>query len=211
MKKFEDRKEAARQLLPHLKKYAGKLDALLIVIPRGALQMGAVLRDELELPLDIVVTKKIGAPDNEEFAIGAVDPEGGVIMNDEVMMHLDIPEGYLDRTVERLQGLIEKRYRDYRGDLPLPVFRGKTVIVVDDGIATGLTTLAAIRYIRKQKPAKLVLAVPVAAHDSAAKLEKEADELICLMRPEDFDAVGQFYKHFPQVEDEEAIRLLQLK
>lgn len=208
---FEDRQDAARKLLPELEKYKGQKDTLLLAIPRGALEMGAVLRDELKIPLDIVVTKKIGAPGNEEFAIGVVGPDGNYTYDEEVLNSYNIPLSYIEDEAKRLQHVIKRRYEDYRGDPQPPDLKGKTCIIIDDGIATGNTTKAAAQYLKRQKAAKVVLAVPVAAPDSAEKLEKEVDEFICLSRPFGFFAVGQFYRNFPQVSDEEAKELLGLR
>ena len=211
-KMYKDRIDAARQLLPKLEKYKGKKDTLILAIPRGALEMGAVLRDELKIPLDIVVTKKIGAPGNEEYAIGSVAPNGNVEINQEIIASYGIPPSYIQDEAQRLQHVIKRRYEDYRGGDPNPPdLKGKVVIVVDDGIATGFTTLAAIKYIRTQKPKKIILATPVAATDSYDKLEEEVDEMICPEVRSDFYAVGQFYEVFNQVSDEEAKKLLDFK
>lgn len=208
---FNDRQDAARKLIPELEKYRKNPDAILLAIPRGALELGAVLRDALEIPLDIVVTKKIGAPGNDEYAIGSVGPDGSVQVNQDVIDSLGIPSSYIDDEATRLKHAIKRRYEDYRGDPKPPDLKGKIAIVVDDGIATGFTTLAAIDYIRRQQPQKIVLAVPVAASDSHAKLKKKVDELICLQVRDDFYAVGQFYKIFAQVSDEEGKYLLNFK
>ncbi len=205
---FKDRKDAAQQLLPKLEQYKGNKDAIILAIPRGALEIGAVLRDKLNLPLDIVVTKKIGAPGNEEYAIGVVGPDGKSQINEGVVKMYGIPKSYVDDETQRLKHVIKRRYEDYRGDPNPPDLKGKICIVVDDGIATGFTTLAAVKYIRRQKPKKIVLAIPVSATDSYDKLEKEVDEIICLSVEEDFFAVGQFYETFGQVEDSEAKRFL---
>lgn len=205
---FNDRIDAAQKLIPQLKKYEGIPEAILLAIPRGALEIGAVLRDALKIPLDIVVTKKIGAPGNEEYAIGSVAPDGSAQLNQGVVTLYGIPPTYIQNEIERLQVLIKQRYKEYRGDPIPPDLHDKIVIVLDDGIATGFTTLAAVRYIRSQKPKKIVLAVPVAAADSIRKLTPEVDELICLQTPSDFFAVGQFYRHFNQVEDSQAKALL---
>ncbi len=204
---FQNRRDAAEKLAATLRRYAGNPGAILLAIPRGALEIGAILREQLKLPLDIVVTKKIGAPGNEEFAVGAVDPEGEVTENPQAY---GLPQGYLKEEAERLKHVIKRRYREYRGDRPLPELKNKIVILVDDGIATGLTTQAALRYITRQKPQKIVVAVPVCAADTAERMKKEVDEWICLEEPEDFYAVGQFYQNFPQVSDEEAKKLLNL-
>jgi len=205
---FRDRSDATQQLLPKLKQYKGNPDAVILAIPRGALEMGALLRDELSLPLDIVVTKKIGAPGNEEYAVGVVGPDGSYEVNEAIS---GISDNYLKDEAKRLQNLIKERYLDYRGDTEPPDLKDKIAIIVDDGIATGFTMLAAIRYIRRQKPQKIVLAVPVAPPDSHERLKKEVDEMICLEVREDFYAVGQFYEEFSQVSDEEAKKLLNFK
>jgi len=208
---FHDRYDAAGQLVAELTKYAGNKQTIILAIPRGALEIGAYLRDKLKLPLDIVVTKKIGAPGNEEYAIGSVAPDGSVEANREAMSAYRIPQSYVDGEAQRLKHVIRRRYEDYRGDPNPPDLKGKVCIVVDDGIATGFTTMSAIRYIRSQKPKKIVLAVPVAATDSYAKLKKEVDEMVCLDIRDDFYAVGQFYEVFNQVEDEDAKRLLGMR
>lgn len=211
MKKFTNRKKAAEKLAEALKKYKGDKDAVILAIPRGALQIGEVLSDKLNLPLDIIVTKKIGAPGNEELAIGVVDPDGNVGCEEEFLKKVGIPMSYIEDEAQRLRHVIRRRYEDYRGDAEPPVLKEKICIVVDDGIATGHTTEAAVRYLKNQKAKKIVLAVPVSAVDAAKRLEKECDEFICLERPEVFYAVGQFYEDFPQVSDEEAARILNLK
>ncbi|MBU0727101.1 phosphoribosyltransferase [Patescibacteria group bacterium] len=205
---FKNRIDAAQLLIPKLKKYKENKDAIILAIPRGALELGAILRDELNIPLDIVVTKKIGAPGHEEYAIGVVGPDGEYQVNEEVMASYEIPKKYIDDEAQRLKHVIKRRYEDYRGDKKLPNLKNKIVIVVDDGIATGFTTLGAIQYIRRQKPKKIVLAIPVSATDSYKKLKKEVDEMICLDVRDDFFAVGQFYEKFGQVSDEEAKRIL---
>lgn len=209
--KYKDRKEAAEKLSEALKAYKGQKDAIILAIPRGALEIGEVLREKLELPLDIVVTKKIGAPGNEEFAIGVVDPSGHVICDESSLRAYGIPMSYVEDEAQRLKHMIKRRYEDYRGSPTPPDLKGKTCIIVDDGIATGHTVEAAVDYLRAQKVKKVVLAVPVSARDSATRLEKKVDEFICLERPENFFAVGQFYKDFPQVSDEQAIRILKLR
>jgi len=205
---FKDRQEAARKLLPELQKYKGNKNAMILAIPRGALEIGDVLRKELQIPLDIVVTKKIGAPGNEEYAIGSVSPDGSVEVNQQVVSGYGIPQSYINDEAKRLMHVIKRRYEDYRGDSNPPDLKGKIVIVTDDGIATGFTTMAAIRYIRKQKPKKIILAVPVSASDSYKKLKNKVDEIISLEVRDDFFAVGQFYEVFEQVSDERAKKLL---
>lgn len=205
---FMDRKDAARQLLPELVQYQGQPDTVLLAIPRGGLELGEVLRDGLGLPLDIVVTKKIGAPENQEFAIGVVDPTGEVICDRLMLNAYEIPWRYVKAEAKRLRQMIHSRYQDYRGTATPPEMQGKTCIVLDDGIATGHTVEAAVRYLRGQRAARIVLAVPVAAPDSLARLTPLVDQVVCLQQPEFFHAVGQFYQTFHQVSDAEAIRIL---
>ncbi|MDD5340689.1 MAG: phosphoribosyltransferase family protein [Candidatus ainarchaeum sp.] len=202
---FADRYDAGRQLAKALAKYKGKKGVLILAIPRGALQMGEVLHDELKAPLDIIVTKKIGHPMSEEYAIGAVGPGGEYVVSEGAA---DVPPEYIIRERKRLETLVEEKYRRYRGDRPKPDARGKIVILVDDGIATGSTLIAAIHVLRKQEPAKIVVAVPVAPPDGLARVKAEADEVVCLLVPQEFYAIGQFYEKFPQVEDGEAIAIL---
>jgi len=172
--KYKDRKEAAEKLSKALKDYAGQKDTVILAIPRGALEIGEVLREKLKLPLDIVVTKKIGAPGNEEFAIGVVDPSGEIICNEDTLRSYGIPMSYVEDEAQRLKHMIKRRYEDYRGSATPPDFKGKTCIIVDDGIATGHTVEAAIGYLRSQKVKKIVLAVPVSARDSAERLKKRS-------------------------------------
>jgi len=202
---FADRYDAGRQLARALAKYKGKKNVLILAIPRGALQLGGVLHDELKAPLDIIVTKKIGHPMSEEYAIGAVGPGGEYFVSEG---SVDVSPEYIEGERKRLETLVEEKYSRYRGERPRPDVRGKTVILVDDGIATGSTLIAAIHVLRKQKPAKIVVAVPVAPADGLARVKAEADEVVCLLVPEDFYAIGQFYDDFPQVDDEEAIAIL---
>lgn len=210
-KMYKDRVDAAKKLLPKLKKFKDDKDAVILAIPRGALELGAVLRDKLGIPLDIVVTKKIGAPGNDEYAIGSVGPDGKASVNESVIAEMGIPEKYIDEKSAELKKMIRERYVDYRGDPEPPDLKGKTVIVVDDGIATGFTILAAVKYIRSKKPKKIVVAVPVSARDSYEKLKAEVDEMICPDVPMFFAAVGQFYDVFREVTDEEAKKLLRKK
>jgi putative phosphoribosyl transferase len=203
---FKDRHDAGRQLAGKLARYAGMKDAIILAIPRGGLEIGYELASILKLPLDIVVTKKIPAPYNEELAVGAVAYGKEVILYDELVQMYGIDEDYLKPRVERLNEVIERRYAEYH-DAERPTFpdlSGKVVILTDDGIATGYTMLAAIRFIRKQRPAELIVAVPVSAKDTADRIRMEADELVVLHIPLYFAAVGQFYEEFPQVEDEQA-------
>jgi putative phosphoribosyl transferase len=203
---FKDRFDAGRQLAEALKAYKGKKDAIILAIPRGALQTGKVLHEQLGLPLDIIITKKIPHPMNEEYAIGAVGPDGEYFVN--AVAAAEIKPEYIEAQKAKLAVAVDEKYTRYRGRRPKPDLHGKTVILIDDGIATGSTMLAAIHVLRKQKPKKIVIAVPVGPPDSIAMLAAEADEVICLMQPEMFFAIGAFYENFEQVEDAEAIAIL---
>lgn len=206
---FYDRFDAANQLAEKLKKYKNAADTIIVAIPRGALEIGSVLCEKLNLPLDIVVTKKIGAPGNPEYAVGAVDPDGQVYLNPETLLYERIPDEYIVEEKKRLTEIIKEKTEHYRKGLPKQNFTDKTIILIDDGIATGFTMRAAIAYLRRQKAKKIILAIPVAAKDSLNEIKKEVDEVICLQVPFFFGAVAQFYDIFTQVEDEQAIEYLQ--
>jgi putative phosphoribosyl transferase len=204
---FKDRHEAGVRLAKALAGFKGRKDAIILAIPRGALQIGEVLHERLHLPLDIIITKKIPHPMNDEFAIGAVASGGISFLNDP--SSIEVPMGYVERKIDEIGDAIDSRYKRYRGEKAPPLaLEGKTVILVDDGIATGSTMRIAIRVLRAQKPALIVVAVPVGAKDAIESIRPEADEVICLEAPEPFFAIGQFYQSFPQVEDEEAIAIL---
>ena len=185
-------------------------DILILGIPRGGTIVGRALRDELGGELGTVITKKIGFPGNPEYGIGAVADDGTVVLSDAGKKSNQVTEEYLAGETERQRAEIARRMQSYDYVLPARL-DGRTVIVVDDGIATGMTVMAALRYLKKKNPEKLVLAVPVAPSDTIAKLQREADEIICLSSPILFFAVGQFYKNFEQVTDEEVIAALHEK
>lgn len=207
--RFKDRIDAAKKLLPHLKKFASAKDTVIAAIPRGSLQMGFELHKALKLPLDIVATKKIPYPGNEEYAIGSIGPGGEVLINKNEVGYAQIDEEYIKKQKKELTAAIKKRYALYRGTPEIPSFKGKTVILIDDGIATGFTMKAAIEYLRHTQAAKIVVVVPVSAADAAHEIKGLTDEFICLSTPAIFYAVGQFYDDFPQVSDEEAKNYLE--
>ncbi|MEM3127190.1 MAG: phosphoribosyltransferase family protein [Candidatus Woesearchaeota archaeon] len=200
---FKDRYEAGKLVAEKLKKYAGNKDAIILAIPRGALQNGYEMAKELKLPLNIVVTKKIPYPGQPEYAIGAVGPDGSYYLESQAK---EVSKEYIETEVKEITEAIKKKYKIM--GVKIPELKGKVAIIIDDGIATGSTMIAACRYVRKKNPKKIVVAVPVSAEDSATKVKKECNEFICLSIPKFFMAVGEFYYDFPQVEDEEAKRLL---
>ncbi len=201
---FEDRYDAAQQLADLLQEYKDNKDVVLIAIPRGALEIGTVLAQELNAPLDVIFVKKIGAPGNEEFAVGTVS------MNQESIdpIYKEAHKDYIEHQIKALRATLYERSKRYRGDKPPLDLKDKIVILIDDGIATGHTLSLAIELIKQQKPKKLIVAVPVGPPETIKKIAQEVDEVICPLQPEYLLAIGRFYKRFPQVEDEQAIKLL---
>lgn len=201
---FTNRREAGRHLaaaLDHLRDQ----NPVVLAVPRGGVVVGREVADRLGATLDVIVPRKLRAPYNPELAIGAV-AEGGAAVLDE-MAH-GLSAGYLEQETEAQRAEITRRVEVYRGGRPLPSLTGRTVIVLDDGIATGATLIAALRAARAMEPTHLVAAVPVAPPESVARMAREADEVVCLSAPEFFQAVGQFYEDFTQVEDAEVVALL---
>lgn len=203
---FADRAQAGRLLARVLAAKEWR-EVLVLAIPRGGIEVAYPIAQELHAPLDLIIPRKIGAPNNPELAIGAVGPDGSVLLHPG-WEHYGLNREELQLVVAREVDEIRRRMRAYRGELPPPVVAGKTVIVVDDGIATGATVEAALKSVQQQKPGRLVLAVPVAPPDTAERLRAQVDELICLQTPALFYAVGQFYESFPQTSDQTVIELL---
>ncbi len=202
---FRDRHDAGRQLAAALERYRGAPDVVVLGVPRGGVVVAAEVARLLEQPLDVVVTRKLGAPGNPEYAVGAVDADGHVFAG----ILAGVPEGYLARAAAAEQAEIARRVAAYRAGRPALDVAGKTAVLVDDGIATGLTLRAAVHYLKRQGAARVVVAAPVAAPDSAARLRSEADEVVVLDEPWGFSAVGQFYERFDQTSDAEVEALLQ--
>jgi putative phosphoribosyl transferase len=201
---FNDRYDAAHQLLALLQEYKNKKDLVILAIPRGGLELGYVFAKELHAPLDIVFSKKIGAPGQPELAIGAMTLDTQMI---NPIYAREYPE-YIQQETLRIHNLLRKRYKDYRGDSKPINLTNKIVIVTDDGIATGQTFLLALDHVKKQHPKKIIAAVPVIAADAFHEIQQNADVVITLIKPEFFWGIGQFYRNFTQVDDDEAIRLL---
>jgi predicted phosphoribosyltransferase len=200
---FKDRADAARQLAVRLAHLRGQRP-LILAVPRGAVPMGVILAKALDGDLDLVLVRKLGAPGNPEYAIGAVDEAGHVTLNPDVAGHLDA--AYLAEETARQQAVLTRRRAQYGGARIDPA--GRLVVVVDDGVATGATLIAALDALRAKHPARLLVAVGVAPPDAMARLHAHADEVLCLQVPEDFYAVGQFYRNFGQVQDDEVTALL---
>ncbi|MFZ5768662.1 MAG: phosphoribosyltransferase [Bacillota bacterium] len=181
---------------------------LVLGVPRGGVVVAARVARALGATLDVIVPRKIGAPRNPELAIGAVGPDGQVIIDQGLAELVGASAAYIAKESQRQAQEVRRRLELYRRGLPPPELEGMDVVVVDDGVATGHTVLAALRALRPQRPATLTVAVPVAPPESVARLQEEADRVVCLATPSPFYAVGQFYRHFPQVSDEEVAGLL---
>jgi putative phosphoribosyl transferase len=203
---FEDRTEAGERLAEALKEYAGP-DTVVLGIPRGGVIVAEVVARMLGVPLDVVVPRKVGAPGNPELGLGAVAP-GVRVLDPWLIERLGVTEEYLEREIAAEEAETIRRLRVYRGDRPPLELAGKTAIVIDDGVATGGTAVAAIRWARAQGAAKVVLAVPVAPPQTMERLRHEADEVVALATPEPFFAVGEWYRRFDQTSDEEVVEAL---
>jgi predicted phosphoribosyltransferase len=199
---LKDRVEAGLLLSEKLKKYNNS-NTIVLAVPRGGVPVAAIIAKSLHLPLDIVLSKKIGHPRNKEFAIGAVSMDSMVI--DE---HPDVPKEYIEKEIVKLRKLMQEKYEIYMGNRKPLDTKGKNIIVVDDGIATGNTLLVSINMLRKRNPAKIIVAVPVIPYDTVSVFEKNTDEFVYLIASKYFRGVGGFYEDFNQVEDDEVIKLL---
>ena len=205
---FRDRTEAGQLLAAQLRAYADRPDVLVLGLPRGGVPVAYEVAQALHAPLDVFVVRKLGLPGQEELAVGAIASGGARVLNDEVVRALEIPDDVIDSLAAQQQAELERRERVYRGDRPRPDIRGRVVILVDDGLATGSTMRAAIAALRHQGPARIVVAVPVAAAETCEELRAIADEIVCLQTPEPFYAVGLWYHDFGQTSDEEVRELL---
>lgn len=204
---FADRLDAGQRLAAAL---AGYRDSrpLILAVPRGGVVVAAPVAQSLQADLDIVIARKVGLPGNPELAVAAVAPDGEALFNRSALRAYGLQPADLEDGVRRETAEIARRAAAYRGERPQPRLKGRTVIVIDDGLATGFTVEAALRYIRRGQPERLVLAVPVAPPDTVTRLRPQVDELVCLAQPEPFYAVGQFYQSFEQLEDGEVTAIL---
>lgn len=205
---FRDRSEAGRLLAAKLRVYAKRPDVIVLALPRGGVPVGYEVAKELEVPLDIFLVRKLGVPGQEELAMGAVATGGVRVLNQEVVRLLRIPDYVIDAVAEWELEELARRERLYRDDRPEPHLHGRTVILVDDGLATGSTMLAAIKALRQQQPARIVVAVPTAAPESCDQMKTEADDVVCAITPVPFYSVGLWYEDFSQTTDEEVRELL---
>ena len=205
---FRDRREAGQRLVEALADYKGK-DALVLGIPRGGVAVAAEVARQLEADLDVVVARKLGAPGQPELAIGAVTANGGLFLDHDAIEALGVSDDYLTAVIARESEVARQREERFRGARPPAAVEGRAVIVVDDGLATGATMRAAVHAVAKRRPARLIVAVPVGSQGACDALRKEADEVVCLLTPEPFWAVGLYYEDFAPVEDEEVQEILQ--
>lgn len=205
---FQDRQDAGRQLALRLARYRAE-NPIVLAIPRGGVVIGYEVAHALEAPLEVIVVRKLGAPGNPEFGIGAIGPNGVRVLDRDTIEYLQVSPAELEHTIAAQKVEMERRIHLFCGDKPLPEVRDRTVILVDDGLATGVTAKAAIEVIRKQHPKRLVFAVPVSSEDVAEAFRSEVDELICLETPTYFRAVGLWYQDFDQVSDQEVLAWLE--
>lgn len=206
--RFVDRTEAGKLLAARLTQYARRRDTIVLALPRGGVPVAFEIARALSAPLDVFLVRKLGLPGQEELAMGAIASGGVRVLNRDVVAYLAIPQRIIDTVARQEQQELERRERLYRGDRPAPELRGVTVILVDDGLATGSTMRAAIAALKKLEPGRIVAAVPVAPPSAVEEIEKEVDEVVCVFTPEAFDGVGRWYQDFSQTTDQEVRRLL---
>ena len=207
--RYSNRSEAARLLAQALQPYAGGSDMLILGLPRGGVPVAYEVAQTLKAPLDLMLVRKLGVPGHEELAMGAIATGGIRVLNAEVIERLGISDTEVERIAAREQQELQRRDRVYRGHRPPPDMEGRCVILVDDGLATGATMRSAIAAVRQQKPARLVVAVPVAPLHTVARLREEADEVVCPATPEPFFSIGRWYEDFAPVTDEDVRVLLE--
>ncbi len=206
---FHDRSEAGEKLAAALAPYANRPNVLVLALPRGGVPVAYEVAEALRAPLDVLVVRKLGVPGQEELAMGAIASRGACVLYDAVVRELRIPEDEIDAVTAEEEFELKQRERLYRGDRPPADVREQIVILVDDGIATGSSARAAIAALRRREPARIVLAVPVAPPESCEELDDEVDELVCLVRPKPFLAVGQWYRNFLPVSDAQVHDLIE--
>jgi putative phosphoribosyl transferase len=206
---YRNRIDAGKQLAARLRDYADRDDVLVWALPRGGVPVAYEVAKALRAPLDIFLVRKLGVPGHEELAMGAISTGGVRVLNEDVVYYLQIPESVIDAIAAIELRELERRERAYRGDRPDPNVQGKTIILVDDGLATGSTMRAAAAALRQQNPARIVVAVPVSASQTCDQYRMGVDEIICARTPEPFHGVGMWYEDFSQTTDEEVRELLE--
>lgn len=209
MKRFKNRLHAGQLLAAQLDAYTHRPDVVVLGLPRGGVPVAHAVAEALGVPLDIMLVRKLGVPGYEEYAMGAIAGNGQRVINPDAVSMLHISEQVIDAVARREWREIQRREKLYRGERAALPLQGRTVILIDDGLATGSTMQAAVQAVRSAHPARVIIAVPVAASETCEKLRAEVDELICLYTPENFRAVGVWYDDFAQTTDDEVIDLLQ--
>jgi len=206
---FANRREAGVELASQLRQYAGRTDVVVLALPRGGVPVAYEVAEALDAPLDIFLVRKLGLPGHPELAMGAIASGGVRVLNEDVVRWYSVPERAIEAVAREEQAELERREREYRRGRPLIDLRGKTVILVDDGLATGSTMKAAVGAVRQHGPARVVVAVPVGAPAACEEFSDITDETVCARAPEPFSAVGQWYYDFSQTTDEEVRQLLE--
>jgi predicted phosphoribosyltransferase len=209
MAKFDNRIQAGRELARLLKSYSQRSNVLVLGLPRGGVPVAFEIAQVLRVPMDIFIVRKLGVPGQEELAMGAIATGGTRVLNPRVIAELGIPQQVVDEVTQREEGELQRRERAYRDDRPLPRINRKTIILVDDGLATGASMYAAVLALKGQNPLRLIVAVPVAAPETCDSFTKIVDEIVCASTPEPFYGVGAWYEDFSQVSDEQVREYLQ--
>jgi putative phosphoribosyl transferase len=206
--RFRNRSDAGRQLAAQLSAFAHRNDVIVLALPRGGVPVASEVAGELDAPLDVFLVRKLGVPGHSELAMGAIASGGVRVLSDVLIDQLGVPRPEVERVSVRERLELERRDRLYRGDRELPDLHGRTVILVDDGLATGATMEAATVAVRQSNPARVVVAAPAGAVEACRRLKEIADDVVCASMPEPFQAVGLWYEQFDQISDEEVIALL---
>ncbi len=205
---LKNRTAAGQALARELQQYGRRKDVIVLALPRGGVPVAAEIATAVGAELDLLLVRKLGTPGHEELAMGAIASGGNRVMNEDVVHGLDISEAVIQRVEDRERQELQRREKAYRGDRPWPALANRCVILVDDGLATGATMRAAVAAVRQEKPARLVVAVPVAPPDTVEMLREQVDEMVCLAEPEPFVAIGVWYVDFSQVGDDEVRQIL---
>lgn len=208
--RFRDRAEAGHQLAGDLMQYAGRADVRVLALPRGGVPVAFEVAQALHAPLDVFVVRKLGLPGHEEFAMGAIASGNVVMINERVVRQTGVSQRAVEQVLADERRELARREQSYRGSRPPLDVEGNTIILVDDGLATGVSMFAAVAALKRERPARVVVAVPVASRETCESLRREADEVVCSMTPEPFYAVGLWYEDFSQTSDEEVHELLEL-
>lgn len=209
MARFRDRADAGRFLARSLGRYAEREDVLVLGLPRGGVPVAYEVAKAIGAPMDVFIVRKLGLPWHQELAMGAIASGGALLVDSDVVRQFDVSERQIEQVVATEQRELERRERQYRGDRPSVDVRGRTVVLVDDGLATGSSMRVAVAALREEKPERIVVAVPIAPADTCRMLRDEADDVVCALTPEPFYAVGLWYDDFTQTSDDEVHRLLE--